>query len=126
MKKISLLVLAILLIPAMGWGEEKPGWYGQGPRPPALTREMIKAHTPNLDIPTKKAIKPPAIPQYEFKRVNYSKTGSKWTEAKEMALITKYVNQALRENPGWVFFQFEYWVYPKFEIIIYLQREVSE
>ena len=122
----KLIVLAILLIPAMGWGEEKPGWYGQGPRPPALTREMVKAHMPKGLEGGVTFTARWMMPELQIKRVNYSKTGSKWTEAKEMALITKYVNQAIRENPGWVFFQFEYWVYPKFEIIIYLQREVGE
>jgi len=106
MKK--LLILAILLIPAMVWGE----WVFL---PPVHTGEDAKS---GIAARWERS-------ELQLKRVSYSKTGSKWTEAKEMALITKYVNQALKENPGWVFFQFEYWVYPKFEIIIYLQQEVD-
>jgi len=101
MKKISLIVLAILLIPAMGWGFD-------------------------------------AIPQYEFKYVTYSETGSLCDKAKDMELITMYRNQALRENPGWSLVHFfrntlirpnsdiPRKVLYEFEIIIYLQREVGE
>ena len=117
MKK--LLVLAILLIPAMGWGWE------EGPRFPALTREDMEATMPK---PTRAYIEG-HIPQYEFRRVSYSETGHVWAKAKEIAQIEKYVNQALRENPGWKlthFFPFTNlgFVRFEFEIIIYLQREV--
>jgi len=100
--KISLLVLAILLIPAI-----------------VLATDL------------------------QFKYVSYSFSGYEWSDMKEELLINKYVNQAIKENPGWSLSHF----FPcthfednvlllgrrqgksskyKFEIIIYLSREVEK
>uniref|UniRef100_A0A6M3JXR8 Uncharacterized protein n=2 Tax=viral metagenome TaxID=1070528 RepID=A0A6M3JXR8_9ZZZZ len=155
MKK--LLVLAILLIPAMGWGEERcivfrepscPEGYEKARQagPGGMNRVGCYPIGFNYEKANNRIVEyqiGKSIPQYEFKRVSYFETGSAWDKTKEMAQIDKYVNQALRENPGWSlvhFFpmkteKFSRWQNTdgrisignfEFEIIIYLSREVGK
>ena len=141
---ISVIVISVLLIPAMGWGD----WVFLPPVHPVEDAKdwsqgyfYMKLPKINIEDTGVTITARWEVPQYEFKRVSYRESGSAWDNAKEMELITKYCNYALRQYPGWGLSHFfpmkeERFIRLEgtdgkislgnydFEIIIYLSREV--